>query len=425
MENENTAGLRCTGVQQLPKRKIVAALDIGTSKVATLVGEAGAGDQVNLIGLGEAASLGLRRGMIVDIERTSRSVAEAVAAAERMSGISISSVVVGISGSHIATVNSRGVVAVANPGREITPEDVARVLHAAQVINLPSERHILHVLPRQYIVDGCDGIIDPTGMAGSRLEVEALIVTAATTWVRNLHSCLHKVGLHVDGLVLSPLASAEVVLEPAERELGTILVDIGGGTTEIAIFDRGGLWFTSVLPMGGDYITSDLAVGLRLPLAEAEQLKKRFIPPASANGQVEAIDVGTGRHRQQVSQDLLASIIEPRLEELFQFVQGEISRSGYPALLPGGVVLTGGVAALNGISELASQFLQLPVRVGYPSGIGGMADMVCHPSYATAVGLLVHGMRMVSDQVAVSKDGGRPRSLRRFWEWILDIFREE
>lgn len=409
----------------MPKRKIVAALDIGTSKVVALVGEVEAGDQVSVIGVGEAASLGMRRGMIVDIERTSRSVAEAVAIAERMSGITISSVVVGISGAHIATVNNRGVVAVANPGREITPEDMGRVLHAAQVINLSSERHILHVLPRQYIVDGCDGIIDPTGMAGSRLEVEALIVTAATTWVRNLHYCLQKVGLNVDGLVLSPLASAEVVLEPAEKELGTILVDIGGGTTEIAIFDQGGLWFTSVLPMGGDYITSDLAVGLRLPLAEAERLKKAFVAPAAAGSEVATVEVGTGPHRQEVSWELLASIIEPRLEELLQFVQGEISRSGYPALLPGGVVLTGGVAALNGISELAGRFLQLPVRVGYPGGIGGMADMVCHPSYATAVGLLAEGVRMASGQVAATKEVGRVKLWRRFWEWVLDIFREE
>lgn len=389
------------------------------------MGEVDTYDQLSIIGLGEAASVGLRRGMIVDIERTSRSVAEAVAAAERMSGISLSSVVVGISGAHIATLNNRGVVAVANPGREIMPEDVVRVLHAAQVINLSSERHILHVLPRQYIVDGCDGIIDPTGMAGSRLEVEALIVTAATTWVRNLHYCLQKAGLHVDGLVLSPLAAAEVVLEPAEKELGTILVDIGGGTTEIAIFDRGGLWFTSVLPMGGDFVTSDLAVGLRLPLVEAERLKRSFVPPAAGNGEAATIEVGTGLHRQEVSQDLLASIIEPRLEEIFQFVQGEIARSGYPALLPGGVVLTGGIAALDGIAELASQFLQLPVRVGYPGGVGGMVDMVRHPSYATAVGLLVHGTRLAVGQVAAAQEAGGAGFLRRFWEWVLDIFREE
>lgn len=411
----------------MARRNVVAALDVGTSKVVALIGETDGYGQIDVIGLGEAPSAGLRKGMIVDIERTARSVAEALAAAERMSGVPVQDFYVSIGGPHIYSLPNRGVIAVANPDREITPEDVHRVIQAAQVIHLPSDRHILHVLPRQFIVDGLDGVIDPTGMAGSRLEVEAVIVTAAATAVKNLQRSLQRAGIQTAEMVVGSLAAAEATLSAAEKDLGTMLVDIGGGTSEIALFDQGGLCFVSVVPLGGGYITSDLAIGLRLPLAEAEAVKKEhtFLPMDQASDSL-YITLPGSREQQQVSQRFISGVAQPRLEEIMQYVKQEVDKMAGDRLLPGGVVLTGGTAEIKGITELAGRVLQMPVRVGYPQGVGGMDDIVSLPAYATAVGVLIYAATgQARNQAAATRERGGAGFWPRLWAWFLDFFREE
>ncbi|MHB1420034.1 MAG: cell division protein FtsA, partial [Bacillota bacterium] len=377
----------------MAKRNVIVGIDIGTTKIAAIIGEISEFGQVNIIGLGEAFSAGMRKGNIVDIENTARAIEQAVEKAERMSGVEVHSAFVGITGSHISCQNNKGVVAVSSEDKEIGVEDAHRVLQAARVISVPADRRIIHVLPRQYIVDGCDGIIDPVGMAGSRLEVETHIVTAASTSIQNILKSTSRAELEVEELVLNPLASAEAVLLPAEKELGAVVVDIGGGTTEIAIYDQGSMWFTSVLPVGGDYITSDVAVGLRTPIARAEELKKehgcvlsKLMPD---NEYIEVTAIG-GQDTRNVTKKFLATIIEPRVQEIIGMVRQEIKRSGFKEVIPGGVVFTGGTSSMAGLTELAMQELNLPVRVGIPEQVGGLVDIVTAPSYATGIGLVLY-----------------------------------
>lgn len=406
----------------MPQKNIVAGVDVGSTKVAVVIGEVRSKGELDLIGVGECPSAGLRKGIIVDIEHTARAIKTAVEQAERMSGVEMASAYVGVTGPHISSVNNRGVVAVAGPDREISPEDTYRVLEAAKVIALPADRQILHVLPREFVVDGYDGVVDPVGMSGSRLEVDTHIVTAATSALQNLVKSVHRAGLEVQDLILNPLASAEAAVLPAERELGAALVDIGGGTTELAVLDRGGLWFTSVVPVGGDHITSDMAVGLRTPLANAERIKREHgcvlaaLMPDSADIEVESM----GGQRRLVSRRFIASIIEPRVQEIFSLVKNEIKRSGYKALLPGGVILTGGVAMMDGITHLAAEELGLPVRVGTPVGIGGLSDMVDTPRYATGIGLLRYGTRMIEGEVPAGKPVWGD-VFSRFRSWFKDM----
>jgi cell division protein FtsA len=294
------------------------------------------------------------------------------------------------------------------------------------VINTPPERRLLHVLPCQYLVDGYGGIIDPTGMAGSRLEVEATIVLAATTSIQNLLKVISRAGLQVQEMVLSGLAAAEAVLLPAEKDLGVLLVDIGGGTTDMGVFQRGNLRLAAVLPMGGDYITSDLAIGLRIPLAAAEEIKRQhgcvLAELQPDNQYVEVPDV-SGESRKQVSRKMLASIIEPRVQEILYFVKEKLGGTSYLRTLPGGVVLTGGTAALAGIAQMAGEILQMPVRIGRPQGLDGMADMVKDPEFATAVGLLLYGARATSQlEVAGTEDVLLGGWLGRLWSWFRDFF---
>ncbi|MBE3581048.1 MAG: cell division protein FtsA [Thermoanaerobacteraceae bacterium] len=408
----------------MPKDEVVAGLDIGTTKVVMAVAEVEEEGRLNIIGLGEVPSAGLRKGIIVDIEHTAQAVARAAAMAERMSGYRIRSAYVGITGSHIQSLNNRGVVAVAGENREIEPEDVKRVLQAARVIPLAAERQIVHVLPRQYIVDGYDGIIDPVGMTGSRLEVETHIVTAAGAAVQNLLKSVQRAGLEVEQLVLNPLASAEAVLQPAEKELGAVVVDVGGGTTEIAVVAQGGLWFASVLPVGGDHITSDIAVGLRTPLSQAEKIKKEWaaIPVGTVpdNELLPVPNVG-GHGEHTVSKKMLASVIQPRVEEILTLVHREIGRAEFKGLLPGGAVLTGGGSLLPGMAELAGEILQLPVRVGAPCRLGGLADMVSTPAYATSVGLLIYGARSLGRAQAAA---GREPVWWNLWTYLKGWLRE-
>lgn len=410
----------------MPKKKVIAGLDIGTSKVVVAVGEMGEEGQVNVIGVGESASVGLRKGTIVDIENTARSIEKAVEKAEQMSGVHIDSAFVGITGPHISSLNNRGVVAVANQEKEISVDDAARVLQAAKIIPLPVDRKIIHVIPREYIVDGYDGIVDPVGMSGSRLEVETNIITGAATSIQNTIKSVHRAGLQVDALVFNALASAEAVLMPAEKELGTLLVDIGGGTTELALYEQGSLWFASVIPLGGDHVTSDLAVGLRTPIMEAEKVKKEegcVLEALMPDDQyIEIPNVG-GNEVRKISKKLLASIIEPRMREIFSMVKEELKSSGYKGVLPGGMVLTGGSSLMDGLVQLAAEDLDMPVRVGVPCHVGGMADIVNSPVYATVLGILIYGFRNLAYvEAAPTADPLLGGLLSRFLSWFKEFF---
>ncbi|MEW6662250.1 MAG: cell division protein FtsA [Bacillota bacterium] len=380
----------------MPKKNIVAGVDIGSTKVAVLVGEITSHGYLEILGVGECQASGLRRGVIVDIEHTSRAVQAAAEQAERMSGVQLHTVYAGLTGPHITSMGNRGVVAVSSPDKEISIEDVNRVLDASRVISLPGDKRIIHVLSREFVVDGYDGVVDPVGMSGSRLEVETHIVTASAAAVQNLLKSIQRAGLSVAELVLNPLASAEAVILPAEKELGVALADIGGGTTEIALFDRGGMCFTSVLPVGGEHITSDLAVGLRTPLQYAEKIKREngcvlaSLMPDTADIDVETIGLQQWR---KVSRKTVASIIEPRVQEIFALIKHEMKKSGLKGMLPGGVVITGGTALMDGFGNLAYEELSLPVRVGQPLHLGGLADMVSGPQYATVVGLLQYAAK--------------------------------
>jgi len=398
----------------LPRRDLAVGIDVGTSKVAAIVGEVRRDGTCDIIGFGVTPSAGMRKGVVVDIEGVSRAIAEAAEKAGRMAGVEIKSAYVSISGSHLSSVNNRGVVAVARDDREITAEDVDRVLDAARVLNIPADREIVHVVPREFVVDGYDGVKDPVGMMGVRLEVEAHVVTGAVTSIQNLLKGVARAGLQVEELVVSSLASGEAVLLPAERELGVLVLDIGGGTTDLSIFERGNPLYSAVVPIGGDHVTGDLAVGLRTPPAEAERIKLqhgRARPCPEADEDIfEVPNVGgTGTH--QVSGALVAEIVAPRLQELFALVRREIGRSGRSGQIPAGAVLCGGCALLPGIGEMAAEELGMPVRVGTPSGLGGLADLASSPAFATTVGLLIYATRGHPGLVRGEARGGMLTSL--------------
>jgi cell division protein FtsA len=408
----------------MPKKNYVVSLDIGTSKVVAVVGEVEFEGYINVIGVGECASSGLRKGTIVDIENTARSIEKAVEKAEQMSGVEISSAWVGISGPHISSVNNRGVVAVASLDKEITTEDAIRVLQAAKVIALPAERKIIHIIPREYIVDGYDGVVDPVGMSASRLEVETNIITGASTSIQNTLKSVHRAGLQVKSLVYNALASAEAVLLPAEKELGALLVDIGAGTTEIAMYEHGSINFSAVIPLGGDHITSDLAVGLRTPILEAEKVKKAegcvlqtLMPDEDY---IEIPNVG-GNEVRRISRRLISSIIEPRVQEILSLVLTEFKKSGYNKALPGGIVFTGGSSQIEGLVPMAANFLDMPARVGSPRNVGGISDIVNSPAYATALGILSFGAR---NSKTLEADSTVPMGniFQRFISWFKEAF---
>lgn len=380
-----------------------------------------------MLGVGTAPSNGLRKGMVVDLERTSTAIGEAVARSERMAGVQVHEVIVGVAGGHIASLNSHGVVAVARPDWEITESDVGRVVEAARAVALPSDRQVIHVLPREFVVDGCRGIRDPVGMSGVRLEVYVHIVTGAVTALRNMVKCVERTGLEVADLVLQPLASAEAVLAPEERHGSCVLVDIGAGTTDVAVFHEGNIWHTAVLAVGGNHVTSDLSYGLRLPWAEAERLKLSYgqlpvLPGLEAMGQVAAgAQESTGFWSVDPS-----LIIRARVEEILQLVAEEVQRVSHPAFVPAGVVLTGGSAQLSGLLEAGRRILGLPVRLGVPEGLGGLPEFVANPSYATGVGLALYGRRTTASAAQPSRRGHRVRTglmeiIRRwFGEFFVD-----
>lgn len=376
--------------------EIIAGLDIGTTKIGVIIGEVDAHNSANIIGVGIHPSDGLRRGVVINLDKTVRSIEKAVEAAELMAGINIDSVYAGIAGDHIRSLNSRGVVAVGRSDNEITQEDMRRAFDAAKAIALPMDREIIHVIPQEYIVDEQSGIREPLGMSGVRLEVDAHIVTGAITSAQNIYKAVQRTGLKVRDLVLEPLASSYAVLNDDERELGVALLDIGGGTSDIALFYEGTIRHTSVIGLGGKNITNDIALGLRTPIEQAESIKidygSAFQQGISEDEIIEVPGVG-GRESRQVSRSVLASIIQPRVEEIFYLVLREMKRSDYFDLLTCGLVITGGTAMLDSIVELAEQVFDMPVKIGYPIGFGGLKDAVKNPSFATGVGLIQYGIK--------------------------------
>jgi len=405
----------------LPRRDLAVGIDVGTSKVAAIVGEVRRDGTCDIIGFGVTPSAGMRKGVVVDIEGVSRAVADAAQKAGRMAGVEIKSAYVSISGSHLSSLNNRGVVAVARDDREITAEDVDRVLDAARVLNIPADREIVHVVPREFVVDGYDGVRDPVGMLGVRLEVEAHVVTGAVTSIQNLLKGVARAGLQVEDLVVSSLASGEAVLLPAERELGVLVLDIGGGTTDLGIFERGNPWYSAVVPVGGDHVTGDLAIGLRTPPPEAERIKLehgRARPCPEADDDVFEVPNVGGTGTRQMSGSVVAQIIAPRLQELFALVKQQIGRSGRAGQIPGGVVLCGGCALLPGIGEMAEEELQMPARVGTPAGLGGLVDLVSSPAFATTVGLLLYATR---GQAGLARAEVRGGVLGSLWDRVRRV----
>ncbi len=400
------------------KERYLVGLDVGTSKVAALVGEIVDHEHLDVVGLGVAESCGIRRGVVVNLEAAVESIKKAIEAAEQMAGVEIDSVYLGLSGPHAKGFNSRGVVAVAGKNREISREDVRRAIEAAKAVTLPSGREILHVLPQDFVVDEQDGITDPVGMTGARLEVNVHIVTGASSSMQNIVVCVNRAGVAVVDTVLEQIAASEAALTPDEKELGVTLVDIGGGTTDIAIFEHGSLWHTGVIAVGGDHFTHDIAGGLRTPVPDAEKVKRKCGCALSAivddDETIEVASVG-GRRPRVMARKILAEILQPRAEEVFNLVWDEIRRAGYEKSLNSGIVLTGGGALLDGVAEVAEQIFDLPIRRGYPVGLGGMADHINSPAFATAAGLLVYGQRAQAGQKARAGafDGllGRARGL--------------
>ena len=373
---------------------IIVGLDIGTTKICAVVGDVSP-DGVEIIGMGSHPSEGLRKGVVINIEHTVNSIKEAIEEAETMAGCEISSVYAGIAGGHIKGFNTPGVIALKE--KEVTKKDIDRVIEAASAVAIPMDREVIHTLVQEFIVDDQDGILDPLGMAGVRLEAKVHIVTGAVTSAQNIIKCANKAGLDVYDIVLESIASSEAVLTKEERNIGTALIDFGGGTTDMALFSNGAIKHTSVLALGGDNLTYDIAVGLRTPKLDAEKIKIKYgCALSSMIGRDEIVEVPGvgGRKPRTLARQILGEILEPRVEEIFALIHGELARSGYQGRAGSGVVVTGGSAELPGVSEIAEQIFNAPARVGYPEGVIGLADLVNKPMYATPVGLVLYGAKV-------------------------------
>ena len=395
---------------------VLVGLDLGTTKVCAIVGELKDDGKVDIIGIGISPSHGLKKGVVVNIDSTVESIKKAVHEAELMAGVEINSAYVGISGGHIKGMNSRGVAAIKN--REVGPADVARAIDGARAVNIPMDQQILHVLPQEFIIDDQDGIRDPHGMSGTRLDVKVHIITGAVTAIQNIVKSCSRAGLHVNDLVLQPLASSRAVLTSEEQELGVVVVDIGGGTTDLAFFLEGSLWHTEVLPIGGNHLTNDIAIGLRTPASEAEKIKiKHGCALASLVKHEETLEVPSvgGRPPRLLSRQILCEIIEPRVEELFGMIQQRLKKTGFEDMFASGVVLTGGTALMEGAQDAAERYLGLPIRRGTPRNIGGLMDVVNSPIYATGVGLVLYGAENAQEAPRKFRSSG---SLKRLWKWV-------
>ena len=402
------------------EKNLIVGLDIGTSKVVAMVGEVKDDGDIEIIGLGSHASRGLKKGVVVNIESTVQSIQRAVEEAELMAGCEIHSVLCGIAGSHIRSLNSHGIVGVKD--KEVSANDVDRVIDAARAVAIPADQKILHILPQEFIIDDQEGIKEPVGMSGVRLETRVHMVTGAVSAAQNIVKCVRRCGLEVDDLVLEQLASSHAVLQEDEKELGVCLVDIGGGTTDIAVFTDGSIRHTAVIPIAGDQVTNDIAVALRTPTQHAEEIKVKYACAlrqlAASDENIEVPSIGD-RPARRLSRQTLAEVVEPRYEELLILVQNELRRSGFEDLVAGGVVLTGGSAKMEGLIELAEEVFHMPVRLGTPQYVSGLADVVRNPIYATGVGLLQFGQHNRSQR---GQESGESGGARMVWERMKSWF---
>src|SRR5512136_3408530 len=403
---------------------ILVGLDIGTTKICAIVGEV-TDEGIDVIGVGSHPSKGLRKGVVVNIDATVASIKRAIEEAEHMAGCEITSVAPGLAGSHVKAFPSQGVVAIKD--KEVKATDVDRVIDQAKAVAIPLDREVIHVLPQEFLVDDQDGVKEPVGMSGVRLEAKALIVTGAVSSAQNIIKCAQRTGLNVSDIVLQPLASSLAVLSEDEKELGACLVDIGGGTTDIAIYSNGAIAHTAVLSLGGNHLTNDIAVGLRTPTHEAERLKKAYgcalASMVDKSETIEVPSVGGGQPR-VLSRQILAEIVEPRVEEIFMLVQHEIQKCGMEELLASGVVITGGSTLLHGMVEMAEEVLGMPVRRGVPRGIGGLVDVVKGPQFATAVGLVMYGATQAetSPYFRIREENVYRKVKTRMKEWLGQVF---
>jgi cell division protein FtsA len=408
------------------RETVLVAIDVGTSKVVALIAEVSGDGSINIIGKGSPAAVGLKKGVVINIDQTVSSIAAAVDQAERLSGYKLESAFVSVGGNHVESQNSRGAVAVSGPRKEVTREDVARATEVARAVSIPSNREVLHVLPRGFIVDGQEGVKDPVGMSAIRLEIETHIVHASATAVQNLSKCVQGAGVRIDELVATGLASGEAVASDTERDLGVAIADIGAGTTDLALFLDGSPFHTVVLPVGGNNVTNDIAIGLKTSLQAAEELKIRHGTTDVATVQpeelvqVETIGEGNGR---TVQRSEVAGIIDARMRELFEKVGQEISSAAGGGMLPAGVILTGGASQLAGVAELGREVLQMPVRVAAPVGVSGLVDNIMTPAFSGSIGLLLWGARSLNDPESVRYESAPAGGVfGRARDWLRNLF---
>ncbi len=407
----------------MSQTRIITGLDIGTTKTAAIIAEIEPGEETpRLVGLGMVPSEGIRRGVVVDLEKTVRSISKAISDAELMAGVDVEHVIAGMAGDHIRSINSHGVIAVSRSDNEITETDVERVIAAARAVAIPADREIIHVLPQEFIIDEQTGIKVPVGMSGVRLEAEVHIVTAAATAVRNIYRAINRCELEVEALVLESLASSYALLTDEEQELGVAVVDIGGGTADVAVYFDSSIRYTSTVPLGGKNVTNDIAIGLRTPIDQAEDIKIKYgaaIPSlVDADEMISVPGVGT-RSTRDISRNVLASIIGPRMEEILTMAQREIKKANYPETLAAGVVLTGGGSLMPGTIEMAEQIFDMPVKIGIPRGFDGLTDMADSPIHATGIGLIQYGVRHGEEVARKSKTRG---ILRKIEKWFNEHF---
>lgn len=406
--------------------RMVVGLDIGTSKVVAIVGQVNVDGTMDVIGIGSQPSRGMKKGVVVDIEATVRSIQRAIEEAELMAGCQIHSVYVGIAGSHVRSLNSHGIVAIRD--REVLHADIDRVIDAAQAVAIPADQKTLHVLPQEYVVDNQEGVREPVGMSGVRLEAKVHLVTCAVNAAQNIEKCVRRCGLEVDDIILEQLASSYAVLTEDERELGVCMVDIGGGTTDIAIFTEGAIRHTANIPIAGDQVTNDIAMALRTPKQHADEIKIKYACAltqlAGADETIKVPSVGD-RPPRTLSRQNLAEVVEPRYDELFTLIQAELRRSGFEDLIPGGIVLTGGSSKIEGAVELAEEIFHMPVRLGLPQGVAGLTDVVRNPIYSTGVGLLLYAQRMEQEGRSARHESGGSSNvdwIERFRRWFKGNF---
>ncbi|WP_417546198.1 cell division protein FtsA [Marinobacter sp.] len=403
---------------------MIVGLDIGTSKVVAIVGKRKMDGTIEVVGIGSHPSRGLKRGVVVNIETTVQAIQRAVEEAELMAGCRIHSVYAGIAGSHIKSLNSHGIVAIRD--REVTQADIDRVIDAAQAVAIPADQKILHILPQEFVIDNQEGIKEPMGMSGVRLEAKVHLVTCAVNAAQNIEKCIRRCGLEADDIILEQLASSHAILTEDEKELGVCVVDMGGGTTDIAVFTGGAIRHTAVIPIAGDQVTNDIAMALRTPTQNAEEIKIKYACAltqlAGADETIKVPSVGD-RAPRDLSRQALAEVVEPRYEELFTLVQSELRRSGFEDLVPAGIVITGGASTMEGVVELAEEIFHMPVRLACPHAVSGMTEVVNNPIYATGVGLLIHGFRQMDlGRAPVLKGEDAPTLFERMKAWFTGHF---